>query len=209
MNTVLNLPFAGDTSTWALISKAKKVKFEAHGPYQRRTYRTRTTILSPSGPLDVSIPVQTGHSLMYKDALLNYETDWDRQLLYALKTAYNSSPFYEFMQDDISAVFGKRHKFLWDLNMDLFETVARLINIPIDVSETTEFCKVGQDEKDYRIAIEPKYAHILHNDSHPVTYHQVFSQPYIDRPFTPYLSVLDLIFNMGCESRDVLRHMAL
>lgn len=207
MIPVLNLPFVGSTSTWAIAVKSGAVIFEACGPYQRRTYRTRTTILSPSGPLSLSVPVHTGHELMYSEAQINYETNWDRQMLYALRTAYNSSPFFEYMYDDISAVLQRRHRYLWDLNMDMFRTIAQILELNIRIDVTTEFAQVPDGSEDYRVAVEPKYSHILDEACHRVPYSQVFSAPYTDRPFTPNLSMFDLMFNMGCESRDILRMM--
>ena len=207
MRPVFNLPFVGDTAFWALISQAGEVKFEAYGPYQRRTYRTRTTILNPAGPLDISIPVHTGHSLQYRDVKINYDTDWDRQLFYALQTAYNSSPFFEFMQDDVIAILKKKHIFLWDFNIDIFEVIARLAGLNISIYGTTAFGPVEDGEKDYRIAIEPKLASVAREDCIIAPYSQIFSEPYNNRPFSPFLSMFDLVFNMGPETRDVLRAM--
>lgn len=208
MLPIFNLPFAGDTAFWALLMKSGSVIFEAHGPYQRRTQRTRTTILNPSGPLDISVPVHTGHALLYRDTRINYETDWDRQLVYALQTAYNSSPFFEFIQDDIKRVLDKKHTFLWDFNMEILNAIAKLINIKVEVHETMSFCKAAEGQDDFRIAIEPKYSNRLHDKCDVIEYNQVFSSPYTDKPFRPFLSIFDLIFNMGPESRDVLRGMA-
>lgn len=207
MIPVLNLPFVGSVSTWAIAVKSGTVIFEACGPYQRRTYRTRTTILSPSGPLSLSVPVHAGHELKYSDAQVNYETSWDRQMLYALRTAYNSSPFFEYMYDDISAVLQRKHTYLWDLNMDMIQTIAKILEIRIRIDVTTEFAKAPDGCTDYRVAVEPKFSHVLDDACHVVPYTQVFSSPYTDRPFTPNLSMFDLMFNMGCESRDILRMM--
>lgn len=208
MIPVINLPFVGSTSTWAIAAKSGAVLFEACGPYQRRTFRTRTTILSPSGPLDLSIPVYTGHKLKYIDARVNYETSWERQMLYALKTAYNSSPFFEYMCDDIASVLQRKHKYLWDLNMDMFRTIANILELDVEIKATNEFAQAPEDCEDYRIAIEPKFSHIIDDLCSKAPYSQVFSTPYTNRPFTPHLSMFDLMFNMGCESRDILRQMS-
>lgn len=163
--------------------------------------------MSPSGPLDLSVPVYTGHSLMYRDARVNYEMDWCRQMLYALRTAYNSSAFFEYMYDDIAAVIGRRHAFLWDLNIDMFQTIAKILELNISIDVTQMFAQAPSDSTDYRIAIEPKFAHVIDDTCLATPYSQVFATPYTSRPFTPHLSMFDLMFNMGCESRGVLRKM--
>lgn len=204
---LINLPFVGDTATWAVISRAKGATLEACGPYQRRTARTRTTILTPAGPLDVSVPVHTGHALAYRDTRINYDTEWGRRVVYALQTAYNSTPFFEYFEQDYRAVFDKRHVFLWDLNIEILHLTAALAGVGIDINETEAFRPPADGQEDLRIAIEPKFTHRMRRLCHPSPYTQVFAEPYTDRPFTPWMSMLDLLFNMGPECRHVLRDM--
>lgn len=206
-NPLINLPFAGDTATWAVMTRAGGATLEAKGPYQRRTARTRTTILTQAGPLDLSVPVHTGHSLMYKDTKLNYDTNWDRQMMYALRTAYNSSPFFEFFEREFADVLSRRHVFLWDLNIEILETISLLAGIKLDVKETESFAPATDGQTDLRIAVEVKFAHKMQTLCKPVEYTQVFATPYTTRPFTPWMSMLDLLFNMGPECRGVLRAM--
>lgn len=204
---LLNLPFVGDTATWAIMTLHGGALFEAHGPYQRRTARTRTTILTQAGPLDISIPIRTAHALLYRDTRLNYDTDWDRQLMYALKTAYNSTPFFELFEQDISAIVRRRHEFLWDFNCEILNLIASLAGLHLTFSETTSFAPPQDGRPDLRIAIETKFAQRIHGLCQPVPYTQIFGQPYTDRPFTPFLSMLDLLFNMGPECRPILKQM--
>lgn len=204
---LLNLPFAGDTATWALMTHAGGATFEAHGPYQRRTARTRTTILSQSGPLDISVPIRTAHNLMYRDTRINYDTDWDRQLMYALRTAYNSTPFFEYFEQDFHSVTCSHHEFLWDLNMEILNLIASSAGLHLTFSETPSFAPPQEGQVDLRIAIETKFAHKAHDLCQAVPYTQIFGQPYTNRPFTPWLSMLDLLFNMGPECRLVLNSM--
>lgn len=204
---LINLPFVGDTATWAVMSRAKGVTLEAYGPYQRRTARTRTTILTPAGPLDVSVPIHTGHAMAYRDTRINYDTEWDRRIVYALQTAYNSTPFFELFEQDYRAALDKHHKFLWDLNLDVLHLTANLAGIDIDIDETTVFAPPADGQEDLRIAIETKFAHKMRDHCRPSPYTQIFAEPYTDRPFTPWMSMLDLLFNMGPECRLVLRDM--
>ena len=204
---LLNLPYFGNVAHWAAIAGAEAFILEAWGPYQRRTFRTRSSILTTDGPLDISVPVHTGHSLLYKDVLLNYDTPWQRQHVYALETAYNSTPFFEFMIDDFRDVYSRKYEHLWDFNMAMMLTVARLAGIKLNFSLTDSFAPPVAGVQDFRVAIEPKMSHVLNSVFKPVPYYQVFATPYTDKPFTPWMSILDMLFNMGPESRDVLRSM--
>lgn len=206
---LLNLAYVGNTAQWALMLKSGKARFEACGPYQRRTARTRMTILTQSGAMDVSVPVHTGHGLTNRDVRVNYDTPWTRQQLYALRTAYNSSAYFEFYEDDYANILSKKHEFLWDLNLDMLDLTARLAGISLEWDETTTFGPAEEGYDDYRIAIEPKFANVVNDRCAPVSYTQVFATPYVDAPFVPWLSMLDLLFNEGPECRNVLRAMAL
>lgn len=204
---LLNLPFAGDTATWAVMAQAGGATMEAHGPYQRRTARTRTTILTQSGPLDISIPIRTAHGQAYRDMRLNYDTDWDRQLMYALKTAYNSTPYFEYLEQDFGDIVRRRHEFLWDFNCEIMRLIANVMGLELDIKETEAFGPAEEGQMDLRIGIETKYAGRIRALCRPVAYTQIFGPPYTERPFTPWLSVMDLLFNMGPESRLVLKEM--
>ncbi len=204
---LINLPFAGDTSTWALICHAKAVTLEAHGPYQRRTMRTRTTILTSAGPLDISLPTRADERHIYTGTRLNYDSPWEQRLVYALRTAYNSTPYYELYEPDIVEILNKHHEFLWDFNLDILNFIAGAAGIDAEITLTSAFAPPRPDQNDLRIAIEPKFAHLTHDLCRLVPYTQIFSRPYTQRPFTPNLSMLDLLFNMGPESRLVLNSM--
>lgn len=56
--------------------------------------------------------------------------------------------------------------------------------------------------QDYREMIRPKLDYRNDSTFHPQTYYQIFSQRH---GFLPNLSIVDLLFNMGPESRIVLR----
>lgn len=204
---LVNLPFVGNTALWALMANAKSVIFEACGPYQRRTARTRTAILTKEGALDINVPVHTNLANTNRDARINYDTPWNRQIIYALRTAYNSSAYYEFFEADFVKLFQKNHVFLWDLNIDLFQLVAQLAGLSIQWTETTQFLPPDTSCLDLRIGIETKHAGVINSLCKPVPYTQVFAEPYSNKPFTPYLSMLDLLFNEGPLARRVLRNM--
>lgn len=202
---VLNLPYAGSVWHWAQMMASDRVVIEAHGRYQRRTHRTRTTIMAANGPLSISVPVERDESQPYRDIRINYDTPWQQQHLRALLSAYNSTPFYEFYADDFEKIYNANHEHVWDLNMALMHLVAELIGIEIDYELTEAFAPAPKGYDDLRIAIEPKYDHLLTQGCEQRPYYQVFAQRY---GFTPGLSILDMLFNLGPESIFALREMA-
>ncbi|MBP5420620.1 MAG: WbqC family protein [Bacteroidales bacterium] len=195
------LPYCGCVDHWARIIYGGG-RLTADGVYQRRTFRSRTIIMSANGPLAITVPVVAEYGKPYRDIRLNYDTDWATQHLRAIMSAYSSSPFYEYFVDDFERVYSQHYDFLVDFNVEVMSLIAELmgVTLPQDVwqADNSVHC-----EEDLRIAIEPKFQHLLRLKEVP--YYQVFTEKY---GFVPHLSILDLLFNMGRESRVVLRAMA-
>lgn len=200
MNKLLYLPYCGCINHWLQLTDGDNVRFEAYGSYQRRTFRTRTILMSANGPQAISVPVESDYNKLYRDIKINYDTPWAEQHQRAMLSAYNSTPFYEFYADDFAAIYDKHHTYIWDLNVEIMNLIAQLIGIKLTYSLTDDFIKCPDDYTDLRIGIEPKYQNVL--KTHAIEpYYQVFAQRH---GFTPNLSILDLLFNMGPESKLVL-----
>ena len=200
---ILNLPYFGSVCHWAQLVSGH-ASIEACGNYLRRTFRSRTTIMSANGPVDLTVPVYSGNDAPYTSTRINYSTDWQSEHLNAFASAYNASPFYEFYADDFMAVYNRKHELLWDLNVDMMKLIAELIDVRLDIDFTTDYVKTPSDCLDLRVGIEHKHGDALASNIVDVGYYQVFSHKF---GFVPRLSVLDLLFNMGPESKIVLKNM--
>lgn len=201
---LLNLPYCGCIYHWAQMMASDNVLFEACSHYQRRTFRTRTIIMAANGPLAISVPVELDYSKTNAQIRINYETNWVQQHLRALLSAYNNTPFYEYYADDFQNVYNQNFERIWDLNLTLMNLIASLIGIEINYAQTTSFAQAPSDYKDLRIAIEPKFQSKLADNISNIKYYQVFSEKY---GFVAGLSILDLLFNVGPESKIILKQM--
>jgi hypothetical protein len=139
------------------------------------------------------------HAAM-KDLKVSYDDNWRHVHWQSLVSAYNMSPFFEYYEDDIKPLFERKFDYLVDLNAEAMDIVNRLLmmdDVTINVSET--YIPAQTVELDLRNQITPK-THL--DDFCQKEYYQVFSERY---GFQPNLSILDLLFNLGPESRVVLR----
>lgn len=204
MEKLLNLPYFGSVSHWVHLY-VSPCRIEACGNYLRRTFRSRTTIKSANGPISLTVPVYSGNDAPYAETLINYSTDWVSEHLNAFASAYNASPFYEFYEDDLKAVYAQHHQRLWDLNVALMHKVAELLDVNLNITYTTDFIKQPSDCVDLRLGIEHKYGSKLAEELQTVRYYQVFDEKF---GFCPDMSILDLLFNLGPESKLVLKAMA-
>lgn len=137
-----------------------------------------------------------------RDIRIDYDSNWNRIHWRSLLASYASSPFFEYLADEISPFYDKRFEFLLDLNQQLIAKTLDFVGLDIRVSCSESFTPI-RSERDPRYFIHPKKDQAaVDPDFLPREYHQVFS----DRlGFRPNLSILDLIFNMGPESLTYLR----
>lgn len=175
--------------------------------YVKRSYRNKCSILSANGVMALTVPLSRSssddadltHAAM-KDLKVSYDDNWRHVHWQSLVSAYNMSPFFEYYEDDIKPLFERKFDYLVDLNAEAMDIVNRLLmmdDVMINVSET--YIPAQTVELDLRDKITPK-THL--DDFCQKEYYQVFSEKY---GFQPNLSILDLLFNLGPESRVVLR----
>ena len=175
--------------------------------YVKRSYRNKCSILSANGVMALTVPLSRAssddadltHAAM-KDLKVSYDDNWRHVHWQSLVSAYNMSPFFEYYEDDIKPLFERKFDYLVDLNAEAMDIVNRLLmmdDVMINVSET--YIPAQTVELDLRDKITPK-THL--DDFCQKEYYQVFSEKY---GFQPNLSILDLLLNLGPESRVVLR----
>ena len=178
---------------------------EKHENYIKKSYRNRCEILTASGKLALSIPIEksTTKKINITDVKIDYSENWQKNHLKAIEAAYGLSPFYEFYIDDIKPLFEKNHKYLFDLNLDILEIVFDLINIKKQIKLTDSFVEINEENSDdFRFSIHPK-KQMQKQDNEFIAnkYIQTFSDKF---NFIPNLCILDLIFNLGPESLEYL-----
>src|ERR1041384_253338 len=89
--------------------RAGKVVIEQHDNYRKQSYRTRYQILSANGVLPLSIPIiHTGSRQTSADVCITYNEKWQARQWTALTSAYRSSPYFEYFEDDIRPFYTEK-----------------------------------------------------------------------------------------------------
>ena len=205
MNILIHPTYFPSISHFAAIVQAEKVTFEMEDNFQKQTNRNRTYIYSPNGIQLLNIPVK--HSKIAhqktKDIQIENDFDWQKQHFKSLEAAYRSSPFFEFFEDDLLPIFEKKHSFLMDLNLEVFELITRCLRMKIEYTTTTEYIH----EIEYNEITDFRYlANGKKDQSQFESYTQVFDDKF---GFINNLSVLDLVFNEGKFAVDYLKSQSL
>ena len=172
---------------------------ERYEHYPKQTYRTRTKIATANGVLDLIVPILHGRKdhVRMKDIRINYDFNWQRLHWLSIQTAYRSSAYFEYYEDDFVRFYEQRYDYLFDFNIEQLQLLLKSLKIQRSLTFTETYTP-RVESLDYRETIHPKKASILKS---PKPYYQVFEDKH---GFLPDLSVVDLLFNQGPQSKSYL-----
>jgi len=193
MKEILLLPtYLPSIVQMVAVAQAEKVVFEADDNYQKQTYRNRAYIAHSNGRLLLNIPIKhtkDGQRQKTRNIALENSFPWQKEHWKSLQTAYRTSPYFEYYEDDLSPVFGKKATSLFQYNKEIFELFYELLGLETPFEWTTEYLK-NPPQKDLRYLAQAKKEPEYHLD----TYTQVLEAHH---GFLPNLSIVDLLCNEG------------
>ncbi len=176
------------------------IVLEKYEHYPKQTYRTRASIATANGKLDLVVPIihkRKNHVAM-KDIRINYDHAWQRLHWLSIQAAYRSSAYFEFYEDDFAKLYTEKYEFLFDFNYQQLTLMLRLMKINRSILETTSYQGVYPDDLDLRSSFMPKKESLFEN---PKPYYQVFESK---NGFMPNMSSIDLLFNQGPQAKSFL-----
>lgn len=203
---LLPTSYFGNIQYYTKLVAYQNIEIECFEHFPKQTYRNRCDIVDANGLYSLTVPVKKGSEskIFTRDVEIDYSRDWIRMHLRALESAYRASAFYDLIIDELIPLWNAQPRFLLDFNLSSQQLVCELINLPVTVSLTTDYCKDIADKDDFRETIHPKpRMYRPDNTFNPVSYYQVFSQKF---GFQPNLSILDLLFNEGSASEIVIKN---
>lgn len=169
--------------------------------FQKQTYRNRAQVLLANKVDVLSVPViGSSKKQLYKDVKIDYSQKWKNVHLRGIQSAYGKAPFYEYFYPYFEQVFEKNLTFLFDVNLELLTVCLKLLKLKVRLNLEMEN-DFAPESVDSRGIIHTKEGFTLRNVMTPHNYPQMFG---LD--FVPNLSIIDLLFCMGPESKEVLMH---
>ena len=191
--------YFGPIEYFADIVKSEKIDIDVCENFQKQTFRNRCYILGANGKLPLTIPMNHDGSRNMKDIKPSYDHNWQKEHFKSLQSAYLSSPYFEYYEDEIAKLFEVKEKFLLDLNLKTIEFILAKIKADVEVTQTTSF-QVLAEEFDFR----NKYSAKKESTIIYPEYAQVFDDKF---GFTPGLGILDLLFSEGPSAGIYLKNL--
>ena len=181
------------------IIKANNILFEVSDNYQKQTFRNRTYIYGANGKLGLFIPVIHTHKYreLFKDVKISYDSNWMNLHLKSLQSAYRSSPYFEYFEDDFIKLYSEKEKFLADFNIKCIRLISNLLDLDLDYKISGEYVEKTNDIIDLRDLSNARKEKKIDTPK----YIQVFESKH---GYINNLSILDLLFSEGPNSVSLI-----
>ncbi len=185
------------TISWiAHYLKSTHVLLEVHDYFPRKSYRNRAKITGPNGELLLSVPLKGGRNqrTITKDIEIANHIKWQHQHLRTLDACYRSSPYFEYYMPYFEKIFTHQYRFIHDMHLDILQAILAILKVTPMHKVTEKYLSSTQSDDliDYR-------------NEYPILSSTTYLQPFLDRHgFVPNLSVIDLLFCAGTQSKEII-----
>jgi hypothetical protein len=149
--------------------------------------------------------------------------NWQKKHIKSIALNYSKAPFFKIYADEFFGILNRSWKYLIDLNLELIYWIVDKLNIATPMLLSSELNIPGSNEQrliDIILSLNGNHFYegsagrnyidrsVFEKTGISVTYqdyeHPVYPQRYGE--FISHLSIIDLIFNCGTESINLLTH---
>lgn len=179
-----------------------EIWIDIHEHFVKQTFRNRSHINTASGVMPVSVHLEKcrRNHIPLKEIKISYDTHWNKLAWRAITSAYNNSPYFLYYQDEFFPFFEKKFEYLVDYNLQILQVCLKLIKKNIEINFSEKYVEEIEG-RDFRKYYSTKVLQTLSWEK----YTQVFD----NNQFLPNLSILDLLCNMGPETKNYLSKHAI
>lgn len=191
--------------------------------FVNRSWQRRNKIKVPKDGIWLSVPVIQNFGQTINKVKINNDLNWRDKHWTSIKHHYSNAPFFNEYMAILEEIYEKEWDYLVDLNITLIKKISEILGLDTEFMLSSELRGVEGTKTDRLINIlkligadeyltapatkayiEPEK--FKGNDITLYWYefnHPTYKQLYGD--FVQYLSVIDLLFNMGDESIKLIR----
>ena len=185
----------------------------------------RNKIITPDGSWTrISVPIKKGQKFFeIKNVEINNDQAWAEKNWNLICKSYNDFPFFDLYKTTLNSIFKKEWNLIFDLNFYTLKKVFEWLGIKTKIILDSELdvtgrssnhlfniCKKmgatkylsGSGGRNYlnEKIFEKSKIEVEYQKYDPINYSQKYAKSFI-----PNLSILDLLFNMGSDSKKLIR----
>jgi hypothetical protein len=198
--------------------------FLDHVQYTRRSWYNRNFIMEPNGRKHLlTVPLHNApQQTTIKDMRIFNEEGWSQKHLSSIRRCYAKAPYFNEIFGMMETALCKRHRFLSDLTIPLVMNIVRYLGYQTTIALSSDLnCKEKREHLMVEIASmfhadtlltgalgKDLYDPVFFRERRITVEYQAYEHPRYTQQmqgFTPYLSVVDLLFNAGLSGREVIR----
>ncbi len=195
--------------------------------YTRRSWRNRNKIKKPTGLFWLTVPVFFSRSNMktIENVKIDYTHNWVKKHINSIKRAYSKAPYFKQYSEGFVDILNQNFENLSELNVNLIKWIMQELKIETDLRYSSEFQIIdssrtgklinilkevgatsylsGPSAKNY-LEIE-KFRKAGMDIEFKVYEYKEYPQLY--GKFEQNVTVLDMLFNCGENSREYLKSL--
>jgi hypothetical protein len=191
--------------------------------YKKNEWQNRNRIKNAQGWQWLTVPVRYHFPEKINEVKINTTTGWQKKHLQALVTNYSRAPFYKPYSAIFEDTYTRDWEFISELNIHLLEYLREALEMNTKTTVISSDLQLSDDPTDRLIDIckstgadtylagpdGTKYMDLQRFEQNGIKVitqefkHPVYPQLFDD--FESHMSIVDLLFNCGPESLDVIK----
>lgn len=195
-----------------------------HVQFEKNSFVNRNKVRTPDGSCWVSVPVKTKGqfgNLAIHSLEINNQTKWRTKHWKTLTQYYSKTPYFKDHQDFFEAFYNQEWTHLLPLCIAINDYILKALNIQTPIQYSSQLNpQLSKSELVHELCLKSKattyLSGILGKDylneslfeaSNIQVQYQNYKHPnYLQKfeGFQPYMSILDLLFNHGKNSFEIL-----
>ncbi len=196
--------------------------FTGHNQYAQYSWHARNKIRVQDAPCTISVPVLRKNRLGQSINETKFvDMHWRRKHLRTMEQSYRKRPYFDKYFPDITELLMRDWRSLGEMDMVIITSIMEWLEIDTPVYDSRDYAIEGAKtdmaismcralNADSLLLNEGSRAYLEEEkvaSSGIQTYWQVFEHPNYDqgRAFIENLSIVDLLFNVGEESCEIVR----
>ncbi len=191
--------------------------------FKKNEWQNRNKIKTAQGWMWLTVPVLYRFPQLINEVGVNNADRWQHKQRQALLSNYRKSPSWKMLEGFFEETFSRPWTLLSELNIHVVKKLVTLLGIETPVYVASELGTFPEDPDERLIALtkhlggdtylagsggrdymdlskyERSGIRVIFQEYHHPTYHQLYGD------FEPYMSIVDLLYNHGSKSLDILR----